>query len=99
MLEIPWATMEKWMNSNKEFDSYRFGIENLYRLQSHVLDADKEKLLSYFSIFNFYARMIYTQILLTADMNFPHCNTSTGEQIKATNGNYSKFLSTNRNQG
>ena len=41
MLEIPWATMEKWLNGNKEFDPYRFGIENLYRLQSHVLDAER----------------------------------------------------------
>ena len=97
MLEIPWTTMEKWLNGNKEFDPYRFGIENLYRLQSHVLDADKEKLLSYFSQFNNTPNDVYTK-LSTADVDFPTVTLSKGEQIKATNGNYSRVLSTNRNQ-
>ena len=97
MLEIPWATMEKWLDGNKEFEPYRFGIENLYRLQSHVLDADKEKLLSYFSRFNSTPNDIYKKLSI-ADIDYPTVTLSTGEQIKATNGNYYRILSNSRNQ-
>ena len=40
--------IEKWIQK-EEFSDYRFGLENLFRLQSHVLDEEKSKLLSYFS--------------------------------------------------
>ncbi|MCK5455252.1 MAG: oligoendopeptidase F, partial [Calditrichia bacterium] len=49
MLQIPWETMAKWLDDIPELTPYRFSIEDLYRQQAHVLDEDKEKLLSYFS--------------------------------------------------
>ena len=36
--------IEKWIE-NKEYDDYRFGISDLLRLQKHVLDEEKSKLL------------------------------------------------------
>jgi oligoendopeptidase F len=97
LLEIPWETMEKWLDNNSELDPYRFGIEDLYRQQKHVLDEDKETLLSYFSQFNSTPKDIYTNIS-TTDVDFPEIELSDGEKIKATNGNYSKTLATNQNQ-
>ena len=46
ILEVPWETMKEWLDSDPEFQAYRFGIEDLYRQQAHVLDEEKEKLLS-----------------------------------------------------
>lgn len=97
LLEIPWETMEKWLDENSELDPYRFGIEDLYRQQKHVLNEDKEKLLSYFSQFNGAPRDIYTSIS-TTDVEFPEIELSNGEIVKATNGNYSRILATNHNQ-
>ena len=97
MLEIPWETMEKWLNGNKEFDPYKYQITNLYRLQSHVLSADKEEMLSYFSRFNSTPGDIYTN-LSAADIDFPTVTLSNGDLVKATNGNYFRILVTDKNQ-
>ncbi|MCB0732672.1 MAG: oligoendopeptidase F, partial [Ignavibacteriae bacterium] len=97
ILEIPWEKMEKWLNENPEISPYKFGIEDLYRQQKHVLDEEKETLLSYFSQFNGTPRDIYTSIS-TTDVNFPEIELSNSEKVKATNGNYSRVLATNRNQ-
>lgn len=97
ILEIPWEKMEKWLKENPELAPYKFGIEDLYRQQKHVLSEDKEKLLSYFSQFNGTPRNIYTSIS-TADINFPEIELSDSEKVKATNGNYSRILATDRNQ-
>lgn len=97
LLEIPWETMEKWLDNNSELDPYRFGIEDLFRQQQHVLDEEKETLLSYFSQFNGTPSDIYASIS-TTDVKYPEIELSNGEKIKATNGNYSKVLATNQNQ-
>jgi oligoendopeptidase F len=97
LLEIPWTTMEKWLNENKGLDPYRYQITNLYRLQSHVLDASKEEMLSFYSRFNGTPSDIYTN-LSAADIDFPTVALSSGDNLKATSGNYFRVLATDRNQ-
>jgi oligoendopeptidase F len=97
MLKIPWETIKSWLDKKPEFSPYRFGIEDLYRQQAHVLDEDKEKLLSYFNQVTSIPRGVYTE-LSTSDINFPLISLSTGEELNITMGNYSKILATNRNQ-
>lgn len=97
ILEIPWDKMKKWLDENKKLDTYRFGIEDLYRQQEHVLDEEKETMLSYFSQFNGTPGNIYTSIS-TTDVKFPEVELSNGEKIKATNANYGRILATNHNQ-
>ncbi|MEJ2613475.1 MAG: oligoendopeptidase F [Ignavibacteriaceae bacterium] len=96
MLEIPWDTMKKWLE-DPEFKPYRFGIEDLYRQQAHVLDESKETLLSYFTRLSQSPNDIYTN-LSTADVDFPTITLSNGDKIQVTNGNYSRVLATNYNQ-
>ena len=88
--------IEKWIQK-KEFSDYRFGLENLFRLQSHVLDEDKSKLLSYYSSYFSAPRRIYSEITVT-DVDWPLIKLNNGEKIQATAANYSKVVSTNRNQ-
>lgn len=97
MLQIPWETMEEWLDNNSELEPYRFGISDLYRQQAHVLDEDKEKLISYYTQFNSSPSDVYSS-LSTADVDFPEVELSDDETLKATNGNYSKVLATNRVQ-
>ncbi len=97
MLLIPQEKIEGWMKENKELEQYRFGIEDLFRQQKHVLSEDKETLLSYFNSFSGTARSTYSA-LSTTDINFPTITLSDNKDIKATSGNYSKVLRTNWNQ-
>jgi oligoendopeptidase F len=96
ILEIPWATLENWLKEER-FAPYRFGLENLFRQQLHVLDEDKEKLLSYFTQFESTPSAIYTD-LSTSDIKFPTVTLSSGESVELTRANYGKLLATNRNQ-
>jgi oligoendopeptidase F len=97
LLEIPWDTMKKWLDETEALAPYRFGIEDLYRQQEHVLDADKELLLSYNAQFNSTPSSIYSE-LSTSDVDFPTVTLSDGEEVQVTNGNYSRVLATKRNQ-
>ncbi len=97
ILEIPWETMKQWLDDTPGLAPYRFGLEDLYRQQAHVLDADKEKLLSYYSQFRGAPGSIYSE-LSTSDIEYPEVTLSTGEEVQMTRGNYSKILATSRIQ-
>ncbi len=96
MLQVPWDTMKKWLKDDA-FKPYKFGIENLYRQQAHVLDESKETILSYYSRFNQTPSDIYSN-LSTTDIDFPKVTLSDGSEVQATNGNYGRILATNYNQ-
>ena len=82
------GNIEKWIQK-EEFSDYRFGLENLFRLQSHVLDEKKSKLLSYFSSYFSTPRTIYSEITVS-DVQWPEVELSSGEKIEATAANYGK---------
>ena len=88
--------IEKWIEK-KEFDDYRFGLKNLFRLQKHILEEKESKLLSYYSSFFSAPRSIYSKVTVT-DVEWPQVTLSSGEKVDVTPANYSKILSTNRNQ-
>ncbi len=97
LLSIPWETMESWLKDTKELTPYRYNIEDTYRQQKHVLDAEKEQLLSYFSQFRGTPSNVYSQ-LSTSDIKFPEVTLSDGETVTMTSGQYYNTLATNRNQ-
>ncbi len=97
ILEVPWETMKTWLDETEGLKPYRFDIEDLYRQQTHVLDAEKEQLLSFYTRFNGTPSDIYGS-LSTSDVDFPEIVLSNGDTIKVTNGNYSRVLATNTNQ-
>jgi oligoendopeptidase F len=97
MLEIPQQTTEKWMNDNPAFEPYRFSLTDMYRQQKHVLDKDKEKLLSYFSLIQGAPGNIYTE-LATSDIKFPDVTFSDGKTINMTQSNYTNVVTYNKNQ-
>lgn len=97
ILEIPKATMEKWIEENPELKDQRFGLMEIYRLQGHVLDEGKEKLLSYYGQYMGAPHDIYAELSIS-DMKWNEVKLSDGYEGSVTNGVYSKVLATNRNQ-
>jgi oligoendopeptidase F len=97
LLSIPWETMKTWLDQTAELAPYRYNVENLYRQQEHVLDEDKEQLLSYFTRFNSSPSNVF-QKLSTADIEYPETVLSDGDSLTMTPGQYYNTLSTNRNQ-
>ena len=97
ILSIPEETVMAWIDANPALESHRFDLEDMYRLQEHVLSEDKEKLLSFYSQFKSSPKSIYSQ-LTTADIKFNDIKLSSGYEVKISPANYSKILATNRNQ-
>lgn len=97
ILEIPKATMEKWIAENPELKDQKFGLMEIYRLQGHVLDEGKEKLLSYYGQYMGAPHDIYAELSIS-DMKWNEVKLSDGYEGPVTNGVYSKTLATNRNQ-
>ncbi len=97
ILQIPKETMIEWINTTPSLESNRFPLMETYRLQEHVLTADKERLLSYFGQYLGVPSDIYSE-LSTSDIQWENIELSNGETVTITNAMYSKIVSTNRNQ-
>jgi oligoendopeptidase F len=97
LLEIPEETMQGWLDETPELSPYRFGIEESYRMQRHVLDEDGERLLAYASTFSGTPSQTYS-MLADADVSFPTVTLSDGSEVVASHANYSQGLHTLREQ-
>lgn len=96
MLAIEWATMEAWFDKTPALAPYRFGVEDLYRQQAHVLDENSERLLSYFSRLSGLPGNVYNQ-LSTADIKFGTITLSTGDEVQISEGEAGRIFATSRN--
>lgn len=97
LLTIPIGTIRQWINANPALLTYQFSIEEVFRLQEHVLDEKGEFLLSLSSRLSGAPGDSYSA-LSTADAKFPEVELSTGEKIVVSYGQYRAILATNRNQ-
>lgn len=97
ILQIPKETMERWIDENPELKDNRFGLMEIYRLQGHVLDEGKEKLLSYYGQYMGAPHDIYAELSIS-DTKWNEVKLSDGYEGPVTNGVYSKVLATNRSQ-
>ena len=97
LLRIPEQTMKGWLDETPDLAPYRFGIEESYRMQEHVLDEDGERLLAYASTFNGTPSQTYT-MLADADVKFPTVTLSDSTEVIASHGNYSQGLHSQRLQ-
>ena len=97
ILAIPLETVRQWMNESTDLALYRFALEEIYRLQEHVLDERGEQLLSLSSRLSGAPNEAY-QALSVADAKFPTITLSTGQDVTLSYGQYRAVLATNRNQ-
>ncbi|MCC7008210.1 MAG: oligoendopeptidase F [Acidobacteria bacterium] len=97
LLAIPLATVQAWMARDEQLAIYRFYLEEIYRLQEHVLDEQGERLLSLSAQLSGAPPQAY-QALSVADAKFPEITLSTGETMTCTYGQYRAVMATNRHQ-
>lgn len=97
LLKLPLADIRAWMAASPELATYRFAIEEVFRLQAHVLDEQGERLLSLTERIGSVPRDSYAA-LSTADAKFPTITLSTGETTQVSYGQYRKLLATCRSQ-
>jgi oligoendopeptidase F len=97
LLKLPLATVRQWMDQDAELAVYRFAIEEVFRLQEHVLNEQGEKLLSLTERVGSVPRDSYAA-LSTADARFQTITLSTGETTQVSYGQYRKLLATCRSQ-
>jgi oligoendopeptidase F len=97
LLSIPLDTVRQWMTHDSDLAVYRFALEEVYRLQEHVLDERGEKLLSLSSRLSGTPNEAY-QALSVADAKFPTVTLTTGERVTLSYGQYRAVLATNRVQ-
>ena len=97
LLAIPLETVQSWMTANADLNVYRFAIEEVYRLQEHVLDESGERLLSLSSRLSGSPNDAYGA-LSTSDARFPEVELSSGEKVTVSYGQYRAVLAMNRNQ-
>ncbi len=97
LLAIPIETVRGWMEERADLALYRFAIEEVYRLQEHVLDEAGERLLSLAARVAAAPNETYGA-LSTSDARFPDVTLSTGETVKMSYGQYRAVLASNRNQ-
>ena len=97
LLKLPLATVRAWMDETAGLAVYRFAIEEVFRLQAHVLDEQGEQLLSLTERIGSVPKDSYAA-LSTADARFPTITLSTGESTQVSYGQYRKLLATCRSQ-
>lgn len=97
LLKLPLATVRQWFDSTPGLAVYRFAIEEVFRLQEHVLNEQGERLLSLTERLGSVPKDSYAA-LSTADARFPTITLSTGETTQVSYGQYRKLLATCRSQ-
>lgn len=97
LLRIPEDTMQRWLDDTPELAPYRFGIEESYRMQRHVLDEDGERLLAFAGPFAGTPARTYSMVA-DADVRFPTVTLSDGSEVVASHANYMQGLHSRRDQ-
>ncbi len=97
LLKLPLPTVRQWLDDTPQLAVYRFAIEEVFRLQEHVLNEQGEKLLSLTERLGSVPKDSYAA-LSTADARFPTITLSTGEITQVSYGQYRKLLATCRSQ-
>ncbi len=83
MVAIPEQKVMEWVAANNEFAPYKFSLENMYRLQDHVLPGEQEQLVSYFSGMAETTSAIYTEVAIS-DNVYPQFVRTNGDTITLT---------------
>lgn len=99
MVAIPQDKAMKWVDLNPSFEPYRFSLENMYRLQEHVLPAEQEQLVSYFSSMAELPSSVYTEVAIS-DNEYPQFVRTNGDTVTLTRAMLTNILtfSTDRNE-
>jgi oligoendopeptidase F len=91
LTSIPWETLERWMNENKELGVYRHALENLFRQKKHILPAEQEKLIALAGQV-FAAPAAAYNLLANADLKFPTIKDADGKSVELSDSAFYIFM-------
>lgn len=85
-----------FINNNPEIEAHRFSMVKLFHMNKHVLDTNKEKILSYFSSFSEASADLYT-CLAISDRKNKEIRLSDGKKVIVTQGNWRSLITDSKN--
>ena len=90
MLQIPRATMLKWVDENKELQPYRKQYEDMYALQEHTLSESEERILALSGKITGTAGNIFEK-LTDVDMRYDSIRDENGKMIEVTDAGWTSW--------
>ncbi len=84
-------TIERFMESEKDLEVYRFALEQVKRLGGHILPPEQEDLLALAEHLAGSPRDIFT-LLTGADLTFPEIKDENGRTVKLSEERYGKYI-------
>lgn len=91
LLKTDYAVIKKYIEENDDLKEYAFDLEQIYRYQPYILSENEEKLLSNISDLSMKFKNNFS-IINNSMVDFGYIKDENGEDIKLTNGNYSKYI-------
>ena len=91
LLSKDYSLIEEYMNELPELKEYEYNLKNIYRFKKHVLDEEKEKILSTLSNSLESSSNIY-EVLNDSDMTFGMIKDESGNEVELTHSNYGSFI-------
>ena len=81
----------KFVNDNEKIKAHKFILEKLFHSNEHVLDGEKEQLLSYFNSLDGFSGQLY-EALTTADNISKKIKLSDRREVTVTQGNWRSLI-------
>ena len=91
ILSLPKEDLMGFIEHNNDLKLYKHYLENLLRMQNHILDADREKMLAEIGEIAQAPGDIF-RMLDNADIRFPKVKDEHGNEVELTKGRYIKFM-------
>lgn len=91
LLKTDYDVIKKYIKENHDLKEYAFDLEQIYRYQPYVLSEKEEKLLSNISELSMKFKNNFN-IINNSIIDFGYIKDAFGNDVKLTNGNYSKYI-------
>ncbi len=91
VVSIGWPRLEQFIRETEGLALYRFALEQLYRLQDHVLSQKEERILAMCGDLAQTGKDAFT-MFNNADLVFPAIKGEDGRKVELTKGRYGTFL-------
>ena len=96
ILKIGKEKVLSFIDNNPSISQHRFGMEKLFHLDEHVLDARSERLLSIFGMISGFPRDLYSSIAVS-DNNIREVKLSNNRVKKVSQGNWRSLIAEETN--
>lgn len=91
ILSLGWQKVDTFLSQDSSLEEYRFPLEQLFHQSEHILDKDKEEMLSYFSKLSSQGSSLHGS-LSVADNEGKEVTLKDGSVITVTSGNFRSHL-------